>query len=329
MKSIIYIVPYFGKLPDFMSIWLHTCKMNPTVNWLIFTDDKQELNYPENVKVVYMSFQNLRNHIQGFYDFTISLDRPYKLCDYKVAYGEIFHEYIKEYDFWGHCDLDLMWGDIRHFLTDEILEAYDKIGQFGHSTLYKNNEQVNARYRSKLNGTYPFKEIFQCEQNCMFDEGDIDRIYSDLGIDVYHDIIFVNLSALHYNFFIRHLPIDDAKRDQIFVWNFGKLFCKYVQDGNIHDEEYMYIHFLQRPMDISVLDERNLPDNITIIPNKLIEKKSEEIDIRFIKHSNRPRQIKYYMLLLKRKRGCITPLRVIRSLKVRIKGIIHEKKQNI
>ena len=31
------------------------------------------------------------------------------------------------YDFWGHCDMDLIWGDIRNFITEDVLSKYDKI----------------------------------------------------------------------------------------------------------------------------------------------------------------------------------------------------------
>ena len=55
-------------------------------------------------------------------DFEIVLNEPYDLCDFKVAYGEIFQEYLEPYDFWGFCDCDLIYGDIRHFLTEELLE---------------------------------------------------------------------------------------------------------------------------------------------------------------------------------------------------------------
>ena len=51
MKSICYIIPYFGHLPDNFNLWLISCKVNSTVNWLIYTDDKTSYDYPENVKV--------------------------------------------------------------------------------------------------------------------------------------------------------------------------------------------------------------------------------------------------------------------------------------
>lgn len=43
----------------------------------------------------------------------------------------MFQEYIKDYDFWGHCDADLIFGDIRKFVTDDILNKYDRLGVDG------------------------------------------------------------------------------------------------------------------------------------------------------------------------------------------------------
>jgi hypothetical protein len=37
-----------------------------------------------------------------------------------VAYGEIFANELHEYDFWGFSDIDLIWGNIRNFYTEEL-----------------------------------------------------------------------------------------------------------------------------------------------------------------------------------------------------------------
>ena len=126
MKSIIFIIPYFGHFNNYFEIWLNSCAHNPTIDWLIFTDCKNEYDYPRNVKVVYTTFDEIRTHFQSFYDFPISLEKPYKLCDFRPAYGEVFYDYIKDYDFWGYCDTDLVWGDLRKFFTEEILEINGK-----------------------------------------------------------------------------------------------------------------------------------------------------------------------------------------------------------
>lgn len=53
MKSIVYIVLYFGKFPSIFPLWLNSCRNNPTIDWLIFTDDHSCFNYPQNVRVEY------------------------------------------------------------------------------------------------------------------------------------------------------------------------------------------------------------------------------------------------------------------------------------
>ena len=36
--SIAIVLPYFGKLPNYFPLFLESCRKNPTVNWLFYTD---------------------------------------------------------------------------------------------------------------------------------------------------------------------------------------------------------------------------------------------------------------------------------------------------
>ena len=69
MKTICYIIPYFGKLPINFDLWLNSCATNPTINWLIFTNDKRTFNYPQNVRVEYMEFDDFKKKVQNHFDF--------------------------------------------------------------------------------------------------------------------------------------------------------------------------------------------------------------------------------------------------------------------
>lgn len=111
MKKVLYIIPYFGKFPTLFPLWLESCRYNPTINWIIFTDDKTVYDYPDNIKVIYTTFREIRKKIQELYDFPISLEKPYKLCDYKVAYGDMFSNYIDGYDF-GDIVMLTCYGEI-------------------------------------------------------------------------------------------------------------------------------------------------------------------------------------------------------------------------
>lgn len=57
----------------------------------------------------------------------VAIPNSYKLCDFKPTYGLIFSEYIAKYDFWGMGDIDVIYGNIRDFITEDVLNNNDII----------------------------------------------------------------------------------------------------------------------------------------------------------------------------------------------------------
>jgi hypothetical protein len=73
------------------------------------------------------------------------------LCDLKPAYGVIFADDLRRFDFWAHSELDIIWGDIRHFMTDSLLAEHDLLSAChyelaGHFTLFRNTERMNRLF---------------------------------------------------------------------------------------------------------------------------------------------------------------------------------------
>ncbi len=168
MNKIVLILPYFGNLPNIFDFFLQSCRNNPTIDWLIFTDCDIDQN--NNIKVIKQSWKDFQEFVQTKFDFPIALNSPYKLCDFKPAYGYIFQEYITEYDFWGHCDCDLIWGDLS-VLNLIIEQDYERIGEYGHLILYKNQPDINFWFRDLTSEKVPnFKTIYSNERNYSFDE---------------------------------------------------------------------------------------------------------------------------------------------------------------
>ena len=54
---------------------------------MIFTDDDEKYEYPPNVRAVYKKFEEIRRLFKEKIGDFISLEIPYKLCDYKPTYG--------------------------------------------------------------------------------------------------------------------------------------------------------------------------------------------------------------------------------------------------
>lgn len=319
MKSICYIVPYFGILPYNFQIWLDSCKYNNTIDWIVFTNDTSEFNYPPNVKRIVMTFEELKDKIQSKYDFKINIDTYWRLSLFKPTYGEIFKEYICNYDFWGHCDVDLIWGNIRKFLTEDILEKYEKIGFQGHSTLYRNLALVNERYKTIVPGKLNYKEIFSGNERYSFDENGMEDIYNFLNIPYYKVTNFAHLSKYDYNFFLKYLPKEDDYKNnrQIFEWENGKLNRLYLYNNKIYKDEFMYLHFFCRPISFYVKQlEKN--KKYVIYPDKFLESKCE-IDEKFIKRHGKCSKIKYYVTSLYYNRKKITLRKIFENLDRMIK----------
>lgn len=272
------IVPYFGKFPNNFQMVLNSCKYNEDlVDWLFFTNDKTNYNFPSNCKVFYCKFEELKGRIQKLYDFPISLNKPYKLCDYRPAYGQIFENELQGYDFWGHCDIDCIFGKLSDFLNIEMLK-YDRIFRLGHMCLYRNKIDVNKRYMLPINNIYRYKEVFQNEENCIFDECNanhdicIDTIWNKYGFS--HIYLDDKIANIYYksNKFILIYQKDENKykrefqKNMLFFWDQGRLYLLYLKNNILVKREFAYIHFMKRDMTIIGYTTKCLK----IVPNKLI-----------------------------------------------------------
>ena len=326
MNKILFIIPYFGNLPQMFQLYLNTCSYNSTVDWLILTDDKTHFSYPKNVKVVYVSFEDIQNKIKNFYEPSIYPQEPYKLCTYKPAYGELFREYTQGYDFWGHCDLDMIWGDIRKFYTEEVLSRYDRIGWQGHSTLYRNTDEVNERYLKPVNGVNLFYEACRKKNVTDFDEGGMSQIYDFYGWDYYKTVHFAHPSATKYNFELKHLPTEEFYKNkaQIFHWDRGKLIRMYVHNNKVCKEEFMYLHLFRRIMDLKMASD----SDFVILPHSIINMDYDLINANFIKKHSRNSVIRYYLRLIydKKKIGKLKIKYIIPSLVSRVRNKFHSSK---
>ena len=167
MKTIVVIFPYFGKLPVQYQMWRASALRNPSVDFMFFTN--ADVEPAKNIIVHKMQFCDFQQIVQKAFDIPIILDRPYKLCEYKQAYGYILQDYIKGYDFWGFGDLDLVYGDIRVFLTDSVLEHKFLLG-WGHLTLLHNDEDTNTYFMKEISGYQNYQDAFTTSKITFFDE---------------------------------------------------------------------------------------------------------------------------------------------------------------
>jgi len=172
MPRIIFIITYIGKYPWYFSYFLHSCRYNPTVDFLIFTDNiDSNLELPPNVKIFHYSIEQFKVEASIALGLDGAVESDYKLCDFKPAYGYIFSDFIKDYDFWGYCDIDVIFGNIRLFMTDELLNEYDIISArhdylTGCFALYRNNPFMRELFKQSKD----YRKVFTDPRNLFFDE---------------------------------------------------------------------------------------------------------------------------------------------------------------
>lgn len=138
MNSILVIHIWLGPLPNYFDLWKHSCESNKSIQFLLCTD--QEVVPSENFLVCKTDLHDLRRRASEYLNFEACMPTPRKLCDYKGIFGYMFSEYISNYDFWGYCDCDLIFGDIRSFLTEDILNNFDYILGMGHFHIQRTDD---------------------------------------------------------------------------------------------------------------------------------------------------------------------------------------------
>lgn len=234
------IVCYYGTLPTEFSLWLSSCKNNPDFDFLIVTDT-EVFNIPSNVSVLNISIEEVKKRFSTACGLNVILSKPYKLCDFKPLYGKAFTDELKGYDFWGHCDIDVVWGDIKKFITDDILNKYDRIGTYGHFTLYRNCARMNDLYQEK-GSAFPYQTVFTSPHNYNFDE-----MYGMNLICKKKNIAWFNIK---HDCFLDKLPGKVLAfhntpnfRGQTVLWKDGKIYQFYEIEQLENKEEKMYYHF--------------------------------------------------------------------------------------
>lgn len=264
------IIPYFGHFPNYFNIFLKTCGANPDFTWMIFTDDKNAYKYPANVIVNYITFPEFCELASKRMGFEVAIDDFHKICDYKPSYGYIFEEYITNYDFWGYCDVDLIFGNLSQFITDYLLENYDKIFCLGHLSLYRNTKDINRLFKKDLNGESLYKKVFSDNSTWVFDEPfgrgvnhSIYEIFLNQNKKVYDTDLAFNCKIAPANFVKTTFNpksktfSDKSYMDSLFIWDNGQLENIRKSHGKLVYEYFPYMHFQARKMayDTDILDK--------------------------------------------------------------------------
>ncbi len=246
-----FIVQYYGDLPVWFPLFLKSCEYNKEIDWLFFVDREFVGYKPSNVKFHLQpptEFQKLcKNKLGHEVELLCYKGRKgkklgyYKLCDFRPMYGLMFEDFLEEYDFWGWCDVDMVFGNVSSYINQlpndlECISFADEPYPlpYGPCTMIKNNEKLNNLFQQSCD----ISDILTLQKHFHFDE--------DWTNDV--DSIGHVMRRENIKYHRKNVGDDDGKnrgRDKrfgvrhnwIINWSNGKLFHR--------RREIMFFHFGQ------------------------------------------------------------------------------------
>lgn len=276
-NKVILIYIYFGKLPSLFEIWKKTIKYSKNVDICFITDQNSEL-HGSNIRIIKMNLDELKERISSALGINISLNNAYKICDYRPMFGIIFADLIQGYSHWGYGDLDVVWGSFDKFITDELLDNYERISKYGHLSIYKNNSIMNNLYKSELDGECPYLNVTQSPENNTFDEWwdkkGIENIALNRNIKEYYELPIADVQRIYrktkmcYKFEMNSIPLTD-EYDRVFKFINGELYSCLIKNKQhlVSVDEIIYAHFQKRKI---IFNNSTIENEFWIVPNKVL-----------------------------------------------------------
>jgi hypothetical protein len=259
-----------GKLPWYVDYFIYSCGYNSTIDFIIITDDRSYAKQlPNNVRLINSTLGEINRRATQVLGFATNITNGYKLCDFKPAYGLIFADLLKGYNFWVHADLDVVFGDIRAFITRQILRDYDLIsvrhdfltGQF---LIFRNTDKINNLFTLSKD----YQKVLAAEQHYCFDETNFQwdgftegRYYTEIASEVESMTHLVkrlaenNYLKVHFDFLIVEGSPGKMK------WQRGKLIYR-------NRYEILLYHLVLFKKVAIPKKVKSIPDSFSITPTR-------------------------------------------------------------
>jgi len=246
------LIPYFGRWPEWIDLFIESCKWNPSVHWRLYTDCGEPENKADNVDYVHLSFDDYKALVRERLGITFDPPDPYKLCDLKPCLAYIHERDVGGFPFFGYGDIDVIYGNIRLFYTDNVLARSNVLSTHperlaGHFAVMRNT----PAFRRAFERIHNYRTLLEQPQHAGMDESHFTQVF------------FPSAAKPHL---IRRMSdyFDPCRRDLLFVerystvlspreWHDGTMNYPqkwYWRPGSLTNErdgerEFLYLHFMR------------------------------------------------------------------------------------
>ncbi|HKH46326.1 MAG TPA: DUF6625 family protein [Thermoanaerobaculia bacterium] len=238
---LIMLVPYFGRWPEWMNLFVESCRWNPGVRWRFYTDCGEPENQADNVDYVHLSFDDYKALVRERLGIAFDPPAPYKLCDLRPCLAYIHERDVAGFPFFGYGDVDVIYGNIGNFYTDDVLARCNVLSTHperlsGHFAVLRNTRD----FRHAFERIPSYRTLLEQPQYANMDEGDFSDVFSPpaAGPHDSHGLLFVE----RYSTVLSPRGWHDGtmKYPQQWFWQRGRLTNE--RDG---EREFLYLHFMR------------------------------------------------------------------------------------
>src|SRR5688500_16436760 len=123
----VLLMPYFGKWPEWIDIYVESCRWNPGIDVCFLTDcGAIGTELPKNVMFFPLTFSQFNDLYQKANRNRERASDIYKLCDFRPAFGRMFIDLVSRYEWYGWGDVDVVYGNLESY-TKRIASGFDVI----------------------------------------------------------------------------------------------------------------------------------------------------------------------------------------------------------
>jgi len=279
MHRVALIIFYTGPLPGYFQYFSDSLKRNTDspVDVFLFNDHISSPIISGNLKMIPLTLEEFNKITSQKLDITVNADWGYKISEFRPAFGLIFEDYLKEYDFWGYCDLDIIFGKISYFITEEILSSYDvvtasEIQMVGHFSLFRNNELINNLFRKTEDYIKIFtdmSEYYNFDESCRRFYGrplSFSELEESNQLASIYDIVMNFKDEFNLKVYMNPMVREEPP------------FKLTYQDGQFFDlntqKEFLYFHFVKAKLfylfHFYIPPMQHLPEEFSIVTGGII-----------------------------------------------------------
>lgn len=249
MNNAALVIAQFGNGWPYLDLWLSTvARQNMDV--LFFTN--YDFDAPPNVKIHKCSMDDIFDRAEKTYGLKFQNRYPYKLCDLKSFYGKIFEDELKDYEYWGYGDSDVVYGRLPIFGNLELycakherpdmalVQSVKPVGRWfipGHFVMMKNDD----RGRGIFEHLPTAKALLEEDTNNYIDEWLVPTVLiHEYGLGA------GGIKAQDYEYI----------KDHFIGWSHGDL--------RVDDQEFNYIHWYKHKDRVKTPKWHDIPSTFNV-----------------------------------------------------------------